>query len=165
GRVTDAATGAVISAVSIVVEGTNRGALSDAGGRYRIAGAPAGKQRVSAVSIGYTRLTHEVEVRDGGGVTVDFALEIAAVPLDRIVARGDVTEARIREMAAPISVIDAREVGRKQVQRVDQLFRGGIAGAVAWDLGPHNYYSEISVRGKNSLGTDYVKTYLDGVEV
>src|SRR5690606_17984053 len=51
GRVTDAATGAVISAVSIVVEGTNRGALSDAGGRYRIAGVPAGKQRVSAVSI------------------------------------------------------------------------------------------------------------------
>lgn len=164
GRVTDAVTGAALSAVSIVIEGTDRGALTDAAGRYRITGVPAGRQQVSAVSIGYVRATQEVEVQDGGVATVDFALEIAAVPLDRIVATGNVAEARIREMAAPISVIDAREIGRKQVQRIDQLFRGGVAGALAWDLGPHNYYSEIAVRGKSSLGAQYVKTYVDGVE-
>src|SRR5690606_36775697 len=45
GRVTDAATGAVISAVSIVVEGTNRGAWSDAGGRYPLAGGLGGQRR------------------------------------------------------------------------------------------------------------------------
>jgi outer membrane receptor protein involved in Fe transport len=165
GRVTDATTGAVLSGVSIVVEGTGRGALTDASGRYRVSNVAAGMQRISAVSLGFVKATKEVEVQNGGVATADFALAAEAVALDRFVVTGNVTKTKIKELTSPISVVDAREIEQRQIQRVDQLFRGAIPGAIAWDMGPYNYYSEITVRGKNSLYFDYIKTYIDGIEV
>ena len=77
GQVTDATTMAPLSGVQVVVQGTDRGTLTDGEGRFRIDGVPAGTHTVTAIMIGYTRQEHSVEVASGGSAAVDFALESA----------------------------------------------------------------------------------------
>lgn len=167
GRVTDAATGQGLSGVSIVVEGAKLGVVSDASGRFRLTNVPAGRQRITAISLGYSRLTQEVEVQDGGSTSVDFALHSEAIALDRLIVTGTMGETRVREVPTPITVIDSRQIEKMQVQRVDQLFRGQVPGVVSWNLGPHgDGWTTTSVRGTSSLmGASGIKTYIDGVEI
>jgi outer membrane receptor protein involved in Fe transport len=69
-------------------------------------------------------------------------------------------------LPTPISVVTGDEIAQKGYQRVDQLFRGDVPGAAAWDFGPLNYTSTIAIRGASQLsGTSTVKTLIDGVEV
>src|SRR3970040_1016973 len=80
GVVTDSATDRPVSDVQVVVVGTRIGGVTDAQGRYTIAGAPAGTRSIEARRIGYRvgRVTN-VNVQDGGTVTVD--IKIVAIAL------------------------------------------------------------------------------------
>jgi len=165
GRVTDATTGQGISGVSVMVEGTKLGATTTTGGGYRITGVPAGRHTVVAVMLGYARKTLEVSVVDGGSVEASFVLEREAIALDELVVTGAGVETKVRAYSSPITVVNSQEIDRLAIQRPDQLFRGVVAGATTFEQGPYNYYASVTMRGKNSLNFDYIKTYVDGVEV
>jgi hypothetical protein len=46
------------------------------------------------------------------------------------------------------------------------VFRSGIPGIVAWDLGITGPFAQVgSVRGSSSFSSNYLKTYVDGVEL
>lgn len=99
GRVTDASTGAGIRGASVRLEGTDFGAVTGNTGRYRIADVPAGTYTVVAHQIGYAEAGASVTVSDGGEATMDFALDVSALPLDAIVATGTAFETRMRKAA------------------------------------------------------------------
>lgn len=88
GRVTDAASDVGISGASVMLEGTELGAITGNTGRYRIADVPAATYSVRVQQVGYADAEQSVTVGDGEEATVDFALEISALPLDEIVATG-----------------------------------------------------------------------------
>ena len=49
---------------------------------------------------------------------------------------------------------------------MQDLLRSGIPGVVAWDLGISGPFAQIgSVRGSSSFTSNYLKTYVDGVEL
>ncbi|MGH7506349.1 MAG: TonB-dependent receptor plug domain-containing protein, partial [Longimicrobiales bacterium] len=165
GRVTSAATGQGVEGVSVYMEGTSLGGVSAAGGRYLIRNVPDGQQTVVVEMIGYARASKQITVTNNNTVVADFALEADAVALDELVVTGTVIATRVRELPSPITIIGAREIGRHPITRVDELFRGMVPGAVAFDQGANNYYATVQMRGQNSLNFSFIKTYIDGVEV
>ena len=65
GRVTAAEDGRPIPGASVSVIGTNRGAVTDTAGRYRIADVPSGSRQIRARLLGFTGVTQTVEVPAG----------------------------------------------------------------------------------------------------
>src|SRR5688572_19946052 len=74
GRVIDAATRNPIVGAQIVVDGTQRGTLTDARGRFRIEGVPGTQIVLRAVMVGYRTGTEPARV---GSTTVEIGLHEA----------------------------------------------------------------------------------------
>ncbi len=165
GRVTDAKTGRPIVGASVVLVGTGWHTTTGDDGRYRLHDVTSGSYTLTASRIGYAKQSQSVTVVAGQEVTVDVGLQAAATELEQVVVTGTVVPTERKAIPTPISVITADQIEQRGYQRVDQIFRGDIPGTIAWDLGADDFYSNISVRGANSLYINYVKTYVDGVEV
>jgi outer membrane receptor protein involved in Fe transport len=165
GRVTDAKAGQGLEGTEVLVDGTRWRTLTGTDGQYRLADVDTGTYVVTARRIGYTRQSRSVSVVEGQEVTADFALQAAVTRLDELVTTGTVVPTELKAIPTPISVITGNEIEQKGYQRVDQIFRGDVPAAIAWDLGGSGYYSDISIRGATSIFTNFVKTYIDGVEV
>ena len=89
GTITDATTGQPLHQASVTVEGTALSALTDlTTGRYSLTNVPAGVHTVKVVIIGYVTQEREVTVTAGQTTVADFALEIATINLNEIVATG-----------------------------------------------------------------------------
>lgn len=79
GRVADAATDEPVAGALVVVEGHERGALTDSQGSYRLAGVPAGPQVLRAERIGYAPARAPVTVPTRGTLRQDFLLTRSAI--------------------------------------------------------------------------------------
>jgi len=97
GRVTDAASHAPIAGATVSLQGGNLGAATDSAGRYRLS-LPAsmrGKSiTVDARRIGYRPAQRTVHV-DADSLTLDFALQAAAMHLSEAVVTADAMAARV----------------------------------------------------------------------
>ena len=114
---TGSVTGSVVSAagqplagVSVVVEGTTRGALSDARGSFTIAGVPAGSQRLRASKLGLQVGTRTVQVAAGAAVEVRFILAEQDLMLEGMVVSLSREAQRKVETPASIGVVGAAEI-------------------------------------------------------
>jgi len=95
GRVVEAGTQAPVSDVSVVVEGTRRGAVTGADGTFTIGGVPSGSQTVRARRIGFAAPVQIVTVPNGGSVSVVFSVDRQAAVLQEVVTTGYGTQRRL----------------------------------------------------------------------
>jgi iron complex outermembrane receptor protein len=124
GRAADSA-GAVLSGVSIIVEGTGLRATTGSTGSYELRGVPSGPRTLRARLIGYTASTAEVTVPEGGTVDADFTLTRSAVqlaPIDVVVgSRARHTAAE--ELAVPVDVFTAEDIRRQGTTETSQILQ------------------------------------------
>lgn len=123
GHVTDATTGADLPGVSILVQGRNTGAVTDANGLYTLTLEP-GSYTLQASFVGYTTQTLPVQVTTGTTATVDIRLVESLASLNEVVVIGSrSTQARSStQTVAPVDVIQSRElVATGQVDISQQL--------------------------------------------
>ncbi len=166
GRVIDGKTGSALAGAAVVVESTSKSATTGSDGRYRIADVTPGTYTVRARYIGYAPGTASVTVNADQEATADFGLEKSAQRLDEVVTTGTVVPTEVKAVPTPISVVTADEIEQKGYQKVEQIFRGDIPGAMAWDKSALSYNSEVNIRGASSISTiGSIKTYIDGVEM
>ena len=96
-------------------------------------------------------------------------LRAAARPqvMDRILVMGSpAAGSPERSLSSAVSVVTAAQIAQRGVESMEQLFRSGIPGIVSWDLGISGPFGQISsVRGSSSFTSNYLKTYVDGVEL
>lgn len=87
--------------------------------------------------------------------------------MDRILVMGTpATGAPERSLASAVSVLTGSQIAQSGATSMEQLFRSGIPGVVSWDLGISGPFAQIgSVRGSSSFSANYLKTYVDGVEL
>ena len=86
GRVADPADRPLPNA-QVVIRSLNRGALTDAEGRYRIRAIPPGRYHIDVHLIGFRPAHEEIVVAAGGGaVTRDFVLEPTPLQLSDVVS-------------------------------------------------------------------------------
>ena len=124
GRVQSAGTGAPIAGASILVGGTQFGAITREDGTYRVQ-LPVGRYELRARLIGYATATQTVQVEDGQTATADFTLEPAAAGLAAVAVIGTRGEARtVTDAPVPIDVLTAAEIrstGRTETAQILQM--------------------------------------------
>ena len=105
----------------------------------------------------------------GSALGVPLQLRPAFRPqvMDRILVMGTpAAGAPERSLASAVSVLTGTQIAQSGATSMEQLFRSGIPGVVSWDLGISGPFAQIgSVRGSSSFNANYLKTYVDGVEL
>jgi len=87
--------------------------------------------------------------------------------MDRVLVMGTpASGAPERELPSAVTVLTASHIAAYGPSSMQDLLRSGIPGIVAWDLGISGPFAQIgSVRGSSSFTSNYLKTYVDGVEL
>ncbi len=166
GKVTDARSRQAIAGASVTLVGTRWRTTTDENGQYRLTAVAIGTYTLTASRIGYAKQSQSVTVAGEQEATVDLALQAAATDLEQVIVTGTVVPTARKAIPTPISVVTGEDIQQQNLQRVDQVFRGDVPGAIAWDQGPFNNFSTVTVRGATELnGTSSMKTFIDGVEV
>ena len=101
------------------------------------------------------------------GLAVVDRKPIRAQVMDRMLIMGTpATGAPERELPSAVTVLTAGQIAAFGPSSMEDLLRSGIPGIVAWDLGIAGPFAQIgSVRGSSSFTANYLKTYVDGVEL
>ncbi len=168
GQVTAAETGEAIPAASVIIEGSQLGAITGEDGRYRIGGVPAGPQTVTVRRIGYVAASRPVTVPDGGALSVDFSLKTSAVNLQQIVVTGTAgNQTRAAQGAVVASVNVAALTSKAPVSSVTELLSGRVSGVnVTTASGTVGAAPRINIRGAASISLSNAPlVFIDGIRV
>lgn len=109
GRITEAATGQPMAGVSVYLEGTRSGSVTDSAGDFRIANAPPGPQVLRAQRIGYSPTRASVVVPGSGSVTRNIQLARHALELKGVQVTADPTS-RARGELGTATVIEGEAI-------------------------------------------------------
>ncbi|HEY2026604.1 MAG TPA: TonB-dependent receptor plug domain-containing protein, partial [Gemmatimonadaceae bacterium] len=152
--------------VQVTVDGqVGRGAVTDAGGRFRIAGVAGTTVTLNARLIGYRPGTRTAQV---GATDVRFILTERAVELNQVVVTGTAGGEQKRALGTSVAQVNATDVlANTPVPSVDALLNGRAAGvAILPGTGMVGAGSRVRIRGIGSfsLSADPL-IYVDGVRV
>ena len=118
GQVTDARSEQPLPGANVVIDGTSRGAATDADGDYRLSGLAPGTYALRISYIGYEEQTATVKVVAGAAVRQDVGLAPASVVGEEVVvlgirAQGQAKALSQQKNAANITnVVAADQIGR-----------------------------------------------------
>jgi TonB-linked SusC/RagA family outer membrane protein len=167
GTVTDAKTHEAIAAATVVVEGTGLGALTDADGKYRVQGVPAGSHTVVIRRIGYRQTTQLVTVSADRTTTADFALLPTASQLEATVVTATGQTERARATGVSIGTINIDSVPLAASNTVSDVLSSRVPGvAVDQPNGIVGSAARIRIRGSNSISlSNDPLIIVDGIRV
>jgi len=160
GTITDSQTGDPVPFASILVVGTNDGAIAELDGRFSVQAASNATLMVSAV--GY--VTQEVEV--AGRSVINIALVSDVRALEEFVVVGYGVQSR-RDVSGAISTVRGDAIKTIPVQSFDQALQGKAAGVtITIPNGVLGNPPVIRVRGVNSIsGSSSPLVVVDGVPI
>lgn len=166
GKVTDQANGSALVGARVVVVGSSLTATTNAEGRYRIAGVPAGSHQVRASQIGYAAIAKTVTVADQSSATVDFSLVLTPYSLDEVVVTATGDQAK-REIGNAVSTIETADlVNTTPIANMNDLL---VAKAPGVQVLPGNMTgagARVRIRGNSSLTLSNNPIYVvDGIRV
>ncbi|MBG6235548.1 TonB-linked SusC/RagA family outer membrane protein [Pedobacter sp. CAN_A7] len=159
GKVTDQANGQPLPGVTIKVQGTNRGGVTDANGAFTL-------QVSTGASLIFSQLgmvSKTVTVANGTPINVSLASE--AQDLGEVVVVGYGTQKKLVTTAA-ISTVKASDLENMPVTRVEQSLQGRVAGVtVAATSGQPGEGATLRIRGTTSINSSDPLYIVDGVQI
>jgi TonB-dependent SusC/RagA subfamily outer membrane receptor len=167
GRVTDATQQPVVG-VNVVVSAAadvraDRGTITDAQGRYRLTGVPAGARVVRVVGIGYRESTRSITVQSGQTVTADFTLETDAVALSELVVVGYGTQ-RAGNVTGAVKQVTSEEFNTGRIVSPEMLIQSKVPGVQVVDNNEPGGGLSVRIRGATSINASSDPLYVvDGV--
>lgn len=163
GRVTDSATQQPL--VRAVVQFGSRGAITQADGRFVIAGVPAGRDSLRVRMIGYTPAAQMVSVSAGQTLDVDFTLSAQAVSLSEIVVTG-YGQQRQGDITGAVSTLTTDDFNTGRVVNPVELIANKAAGVQVVDNNEPGGGLSIRIRGSTSVNASNEPLYVvDGLPV
>ena len=163
GQVVDSASRQPLADVSVVVEGTPRGAVTRVDGSFTISGVPAGTHLVRARRIGFGTQSQNVTVSSGATVSVTFALTRQAAILEQMVVVGYGSQQR-STITGAVATIDTTALQSRRVVDVSQALQGQVAGVqVTQSTGAPGEEISIRIRGEGTIGNNSPLFIVDGV--
>ena len=104
GKVTDSLNGSALIGANVVVEGTNLGAATDAGGEYIIKQLDPGTYTIMVSYIGYQSYKETINLNRGQKLSKDLALKPEAIEMETYVVTASRRRERVEDAPAAISV-------------------------------------------------------------
>lgn len=159
GKVIDDKTDEAMAGVTLVLEGTKLGAVTDAIGHYNIENVPAGKQRILVRFIGYETQKRTVTVEENTKLVLNFYLTESAVTAAEI----EVVATKERQAAE-----DPRTSLFRIEPKQTKVLAGGAEDvlrslqAIPGVLAQNDFSSQLFVRGS---GPDQNLMLMDDIEV
>lgn len=153
--------------VNVVIASLNRGAATDAEGRYRLENVATGTHEIRAQFVGFRAQTASVTVEAGEEVVQDFTLREDLMQMDELVITGQGQSVERRKLSADVGVISASEIEEAPVASVDQLLQGRVPGSsVRMQSAQPGQGALINFRGITSAFASQTPViYVDGVRV
>ena len=167
GAVTNAVNDAPLSGAQVSIDGTNRGSLTNADGRFVILNVPAGTYTVRVQSLGYAAAEQSVTVTAGGTVALDFELAQQAIEVEGVVVTALGIEREQRALTYSVQKVSAEVLERTPEVNLVQALQGQSAGIqVVQSSGRPGASSTIQIRGQSTFtGSGQPLFIIDGVPV
>jgi outer membrane receptor for ferrienterochelin and colicins len=109
GKITDADKGEALIGVSVFLDGTSVGTITDANGEY-VLSVPSGNSTILFSYIGYSTVSRRVSVGSGDQSRLDVSLEVASVIGQEVVVSVSRRGEKLANAPATISVISAQNI-------------------------------------------------------
>ncbi len=166
GRVVDSTTQQPLPDVSVVVEGTRRGAVTGPDGTFTIGGVPIGAHIVRARRIGFSSPTASVNVSEGTTANVTLALDRRAIALEDVVTVGYGTQRR-EAITGSVATIDASVANVGIIPDVNHMIEGRAPGVtVIMNSGEPGAGAQVRIRGGTSISASNEPLYvIDGIPI
>jgi iron complex outermembrane receptor protein len=164
GRVIDSASRQPLSAVSLRLVGTQRGAVTRDDGTYTLPNVPAGAQRLRASRIGFAPQVRDVNVTAGGTASADFALPAQAAVLGEMVVTGYGSQRR-ESITGSVATVEADQANVGVITNANQMLQGRVAGLqMTTNNGEPGGGAQIRIRGGTSITASNDPLYVvDGI--
>ncbi|MFA5972842.1 MAG: SusC/RagA family TonB-linked outer membrane protein [Lentimicrobiaceae bacterium] len=159
GTVTSSADGLGVPGATVLVKGTNQGAITDMNGAYKLT-VPANATTLVFSVIGMKKQ----EINIGSSNTIDVVMETDALNLDEVVVVGYGTSTK-QSLVGTVTTIKNKDLQSKSVSSVSQSLAGEVAGVqVINTSGQPGSSATIRIRGLGSVNGNRDPLYvLDGV--
>ncbi|MBW3655110.1 MAG: SusC/RagA family TonB-linked outer membrane protein, partial [Gemmatimonadetes bacterium] len=165
GTVVESGSGRPIGGAQVSVQGQDRRAITDAQGRFTLAGVSGTQVTLQADRLGYARATGPARV---GQTDVRLQLAESVLSLDAVVVTGTAGGAERRTLGNAVTTLRVEEVVKNQpVNTMQDLLNGRAPGVVIIPAtGNVGGGARIRVRGVSSLSlAQEPLLYVDGVRV
>ena len=158
GRVTAANSQDGLPGVTISVQGTKTGTLTDNSGKYSIAVSGSNAVLVFS-SVGYVSQEKKV----GSQQQIDVQLEADVKQLGEIVVVGYGTQSR-KNLTSAVSTIKPQDLNRGAITDVGQLLQGRVPGLNISANGDPNASAAVVLRGASTINSSQGPLYvIDGI--
>ena len=156
--------GELLEGATVMIEGTQKGALSNEEGKYVVSGLGAGEYTVVVSYSGYQKFQRMVKLEAGQQLVLDAEME--SIRLDDVIIVGYGTE-RKREMTGSIAKISDRDLNDVPGASFDATLQGKAAGVqVIQGSGIAGSGAKITVRGAGSISAGGDPLYVvDGIPI
>ncbi|MFW5725229.1 MAG: SusC/RagA family TonB-linked outer membrane protein [Bacteroidota bacterium] len=165
GTVIDRATGETLPGANVLVEGTTIGTVTNMDGQFEF-DAPAGNITLVASFLGYDPSIREVNVPEGGTVTVTFELFADITMLEEFIVIGYGVQRR-EDATGSVAVVGEADFNRGNISSPGELLMGKMAGVqITTGGGAPGAGETIRIRGGSSLSAlNDPLVVIDGVPV
>ena len=151
-----------LSNVTIYVQGTRIGAVTDKTGHYMLINLPVGKHIIEARMMGYKTEEKEVTIKEGETIELNFIMEESAIDMEGIVVTGTKTPKRITDSPVIVTVLDNATLESVNALDISDGLNYQPGLRVETDCQTCNYtqlrmnglpgaYSQILINGKNLM--------------
>ena len=164
GRVTDAATGAPVAQVRILVGGTANGTLTGDNGRYTLRGLTSGPNVIDINRIGYEAKKATITVLANAPAVADFQITQSAFSLAAVVTTVSGIQRKVELANSTTQIAVADKLAELPVTNMGALLSGRASSVQVVQTGATGTGSRIRIRGQNSfsLSNDPI-VVIDGV--
>lgn len=160
------ATGETLIGVTVMIEGTGKGTISDFDGSYTLAFDEPGTYTISFNYIGFKKVTESITLASGQNMKKDVTLEEDALLLETAVVVGYGT-IKSKDLTGSITNVGAKDFQKGNVTTPEQLIVGKVSGVqITSNSGMPGAGSRIRIRGGTSLNaSNDPLIVIDGVPV
>jgi len=166
GVVTDSSD-ATLPGVNIRLQGTQKGASTDANGAYEIRGITPGQYTIVASFVGYQTATKQVTLEAGETRTLNYTLQSKAVGLDEMVVTALGVDREERSLGYSVERVSGAELSDARETNVMEGLSGRISGlnVISGNSGLAST-PRVTIRGESSLtGTNRPLVVVDGIPI